>query len=108
MALSAFPLFSKKYRRDGAGNIEGTRQFPELLLSALLLELHNQLYLSRKVLQNEQSAEGFSRHNIELCEKIKTYVHWNRDHGIKVQEIASYLVKIWYFCLRWERENGSF
>lgn len=61
------------------------------LLSALLLELHNQLYLSRKVLQDEQSAEGFSRHNIELCEKIKTYVHWNRDHGIKVQEIASYL-----------------
>ena len=61
------------------------------LLSALLLELHNQLYLNRKVLQNEQSAEGFSRHNIELCEKIKTYVHWNRDHGIKVQEIASYL-----------------
>ena len=37
------------------------------LLSALLLELHNQLYLNRKVLQNEQSAEGFSRHNIELC-----------------------------------------
>lgn len=61
------------------------------LLSALLLELHNQLYLNRKVLQNDQSAEGFSQHNIDLCEKIKTYVHWNRNHGVKVQEIASYL-----------------
>lgn len=61
------------------------------LLSALLLELHNQLYLNRRVLQNKQSAEGFSLHNIDLCEKIKTYVHWNRSHGVKVREIASYL-----------------
>lgn len=61
------------------------------LLTALLLELHNQLYLNHKVLQKEQSAEGFSRYNVDLCEKIKTYVHWNRNRSLKVQEIASYL-----------------
>lgn len=29
--FKCIPVIFEKYRRDGAGNIEGTRQFPELL-----------------------------------------------------------------------------
>lgn len=59
------------------------------LLSALLLEIHNQLYGS-------SSASSFSNDHpslqkADLCKKIKNYVFWNRTHRIRICDIASYM-----------------
>lgn len=61
------------------------------LLSALLLEIHNQLYQSADALRQAVSESGFSLQKTDLCKKIKNYIYWNRTHCIKVSEIAEYM-----------------
>ncbi len=59
------------------------------LLTALLLEIHNQLYGSSCM--PSFSKERPSLQKADLCKKIKNYVHWNRTHRIQVSEIATYM-----------------
>ncbi len=61
------------------------------LLSALFLEIHNQLYRSTDALKGRSAENGVSLQKTDLCKKIKTYIHWNRTRCIRVSEIASYL-----------------
>lgn len=61
------------------------------LLSALFLEIYNQLYCSTDALKGHSSEEGISLQKIDLCKKIQTYIHWHRTHCIRVSEISEYL-----------------
>lgn len=60
------------------------------LLSALLLEIYNQLYHadSRSA---SKTPDGISLQKTDLCKKIKNYIYWNRTHCIKISEIAEYM-----------------
>lgn len=59
------------------------------LLSALLLEIYNQL--TGSTLHSHACPEGISLQKNDLCKKIKNYIHWNRTHCIKISEIAEYM-----------------
>lgn len=61
------------------------------LLSALFLELFNQIYRSGDALRGAVSETGVSLQKIDLCHKIKNYIYWNRTRCLKVSEIADYM-----------------
>lgn len=61
------------------------------LVSALLLEIYNQLYHTDRSHSDLKGSDGVSLQKTDLCKKIKNYIYWNRAHYIKISEIAEYM-----------------